>query len=160
MESARPADETDVSVIVDLAATARAELAPQRGGRVALARLPWTIASAAEVATSVSDPDTLVALGCIDGCAVGYAMVTHEAINDGSVLGRIHELYVLPDARGVGVGEALLELVLAWAAERGCSGIDAVALPGARATKNFFETFAMVARAIVVHRPLALGDRA
>jgi hypothetical protein len=36
----------------------------------------------------------------------------------------------------------------------GCVGIDALALPGNRQTKNFFESFGFTARAIVVHRRL------
>jgi hypothetical protein len=47
-----------------------------------------------------------------------------------------------------------MEAVLAWAGERGCVGVDALALPGSRETKNFFESFGLVARAIVVHRDL------
>ena len=66
----------------------------------------------------------------------------------------VDELFVEPEARGVGVGEAMMDLLVAWCVERGCVGIDAVALPGDRDTKNFFETFGLKARAIVVHRPL------
>ena len=43
---------------------------------------------------------------------------------------------------------------IAWATERGCFGIESMALPGNRETKNFFERFGLVARAIVVHRAL------
>lgn len=63
----------------------------------------------------------------------------------------IEELYVTPRARTVGVGSMLLEDAKSMATERGCSGLDAIALPGDRSTKNFFEDHAMVARAIVVH---------
>ena len=66
----------------------------------------------------------------------------------------LNGLYVDPGAREVGVGEAMMDLVLAWSEERGATGIDAVALPGDRATKNFFERFGLTARAIVVHRRL------
>ena len=52
------------------------------------------------------------------------------------------------------VGEAMLELILPWAKENDCRGIDALVLPGMRESKNFFEMFGLVARAIVVHRPL------
>ena len=64
--------------------------------------------------------------------------------------GRITELWVDPDAREVGVGTALLEVMRREAAARDMSGLDSVALPGDRNTKNFFEDHAMVARAIVV----------
>jgi GNAT superfamily N-acetyltransferase len=60
----------------------------------------------------------------------------------------------MPDARSVGVGEALMDLIVAWCEQRRCVGIDAHALPGNRATKNFFETFGFKARLLTVHRPL------
>ena len=47
-----------------------------------------------------------------------------------------------------------MDHILAWARDHGCFGLDSLALPGDRATKNFFESFGLVARAIVVHKPL------
>ena len=81
-------------------------------------------------------------------------MAVIEKLSDGGELARLTDVYVEPEARGVGVGEMLLDAVVAWATERGCIGIDSLALPGNRETKNFFESFGLVARAIVVHRPL------
>lgn len=40
----------------------------------------------------------------------------------------------------------------------GAIGVDSLALPGDRGTKNFFESFGLKARAIVVHR--AIGPAA
>jgi hypothetical protein len=48
----------------------------------------------------------------------------------------------------------MLGVIVAWGTERGAVGIDAVVLPGARETKNFFESFGLKARALVVHRDL------
>jgi len=48
----------------------------------------------------------------------------------------------------------LLDYVIEWATERHCVGVDSLVLPGNRETKNFFESFGLVARAIVVHRAL------
>ena len=45
-------------------------------------------------------------------------------------------------------------MLIAEATARGAVGIEALALPGDRATKNFFEAQGMVARAIIVHRQL------
>ena len=45
----------------------------------------------------------------------------------------------------------MIERVLAWCRDRQCVGVDAVALPGHRATKNFFEEFGFTARALVMH---------
>jgi len=81
-------------------------------------------------------------------------VTTIESVADEGLLAVVRDLYVEPAARGVGVGAATMEAILAWAGERGCIGVDALALPGSRATKNFFEGFGLVARAIVVHRSL------
>ena len=102
----------------------------------------------------LDDLDTLVLVGTIDETVIGYAVTTIEDVADEGRLAVVRDLYVEPGARGVGVGAAMMDGVLAWAGERGCIGVDALALPGSRATKNFFEGFGLVARAIVVHRSL------
>ena len=154
MEHARRAAVADVASIAELARSARTELAPQRGGAVALAELRWVRGDPAEVEASSNRSDELVVVGCLEDAVVGYAHCVLTDLHDGSRIVRIDEIYVMPAARGVGVGEAVLELVLGWAAEQNCDGVDALALPGMRHTKNFFETFGLVARAITVHRSL------
>jgi GNAT superfamily N-acetyltransferase len=74
----------------------------------------------------------------------------------GALVGKIRELAVDPQARGIGVGEELLNFVLTYCRSRGCIGADSFALPGARETKNFFETFGMKARLLTVH--VSFGD--
>lgn len=76
---------------------------------------------------------------------VGYGVVRCDGDR-----GRIDELWVDPEARCVGVGTALFTALKAAAAAAGMTGLDSVALPGDRNTKNFFEDHSMVARAIVV----------
>jgi GNAT superfamily N-acetyltransferase len=99
-------------------------------------------------------PGACVVVGLLDEVVLGYATVAEETLVDGSLLAVLGSLYVDPGAREVGVGEAMMDLVLAWSGGRGCRGIDARALPGDRATKNFFERYGLTARAIVVHRVL------
>ena len=82
-------------------------------------------------------------------------MARWERLTDGGLLGVVDDIYVDPGARSVGVGEALMDHVLAWCRDQGCFGVDSLALPGDRATKNFFESFGLVARAIVVHKPFS-----
>ncbi|MEY2423942.1 MAG: hypothetical protein QOI95_4009 [Acidimicrobiaceae bacterium] len=108
----------------------------------------------ASLAADFDNANAIVLAGAIDDAVIGYAVAVIEAFSDGSELARLTDVYVEPEARGVGVGEALLDDVVAWATERHCVGIDSLALPGNRETKNFFESFGLVARAIVVHRPL------
>lgn len=93
-------------------------------------------------------------VGTLDGASVGFAAARFVALADGRSLAAIDALYVLPEARGVGLGEALMDEILAWAVAGGAAAVDAVALPGDRVTKNFFERYGMTARAIQVHRRL------
>jgi ribosomal protein S18 acetylase RimI-like enzyme len=151
VEAARPASPADIADIVALAGTARDELQPTRGGTVFLQR-EAPDGSVERITTAVGDEDQLVVVGTVDGVTVGYGVARLEALRDGELLGVIDDLYVLADARGVGVGEAMADALLAFCRQRGCVGVDAVALPGNRATKNFFESFGLVARAILVHR--------
>jgi GNAT superfamily N-acetyltransferase len=147
--SARRATEADVPRLAELEADARVAVAGQRGGPLLLVH-----DARAFDADLVGNPGALVAVGHIDDVPVGYAVVVRETLGDGTQLGVLQALYVQPEAREVGVGEAMMDLVVEWCAERAVRGIDAVALPGDRATKNFFERFGLTARAIVVHRPL------
>ena len=145
-EVARPATTDDAAAIDALFAAATAELREQKGG------LLWARRAGRERGF-VAPEDGVVLAGTIDGAVVGYAVLRYEPLPDGGLLGVLDDIYVEADARGVGVGEALLDLAVASAHDRGCIGIDSLALPGMRATKNFFEAAGMVARAIVVHRP-------
>ncbi len=155
MASARPAVPADTPVLAALHAAAVAEKRDQRGGDL------WAVHDAQPgppVAPSegagAGDEDTLVLAGEFAGAVVGYARARAVGLADGRRLAVIDELYVEPDGREVGVGECLMDALLAWAEGLGCCGIDAVALPGDRATKNFFEAHGLIARSITVHRPL------
>lgn len=94
-------------------------------------------------------------VGDLDGASMGFAVARLVVLADGTSLASVDALHVLPDARGVGLGEALMDEVLAWAVAAGAAAVDAVALPGDRVTKNFFERYGLTARALQVHRRLA-----
>jgi GNAT superfamily N-acetyltransferase len=154
VEAARPATGDDVARLAELVAEAVGEQAEGRGGRIWSAREARAVPAEASLAELVDDPGALVLAGTIDGTIVGYAVAVTEELRTGDRLGVVTDVYVEPGARAVGVGEALLDQVVAWCDEAGCIGIDALALPGNRETKNFFESFGFTARAIVVHRRL------
>jgi GNAT superfamily N-acetyltransferase len=150
IESARPAGADDLARLVELHREATAELRGERGGEV------WAAVEDRDAPPDfrLDADDLLVLVATIDDVVVGYGRVERRALADGSTLAVVTDVYVEPAARGVGLGEGLLDLAIAWAREQGCRGIDSVALPGMRATKNFFESAGLVARAIAVHRAL------
>ncbi|MGD9797071.1 MAG: N-acetyltransferase family protein [Acidimicrobiia bacterium] len=144
-----PADLPRLAALAELGV---AEQADARGGAVWAVREARTLPAEASLTDDLASPSTLVLAGTIDDVVVGYLVVRTETLRDGTVLGRVSDVFVEPDARDVSVGEALVDRALAWCDERGCRGVDAVVLPGNRATKNFFETMGFTARAITVHR--------
>ena len=154
MHGARLAGAADLDDLVALAELATAELRPLRGGDLWSRTLGRRPPHAPALAAALDAPDRLVLCGTIDATTVGYGVVRLDDLADGTRLAVIEDLYTMPEARHVGVGEAMMDEVVLWAERHGACGVDAVALPGIRDTKNFFESFGLVARAIVVHRPL------
>ena len=67
---------------------------------------------------------------------------------------RIDCCYVEQDARGVGVGTALMGAAVAWCEAAGYAEIDALALPGDRATKQRLEAAGFTARLLTLSRRL------
>lgn len=153
-EECRRAEPGDLPVLEALAELAVEEMSPLRGGSVWSRREARRPPMAEGFRADLADPDVCVAVGAIDGTVVGYGTVRVEPLHDGDPIGRVDDLYVMPGARGVGVGESIINHLTDWAAGRGCVGLDSLALPGDRHTKNFFETHGLVARAIIVHRKL------
>jgi len=105
-------------------------------------------------ADDLGQPGRFVLIGTANDQFAGYAVAHVVALRSGGPILQIVDLWVHPEARGIGVGSALMQRSLTIAADAGCTGIDARALPGDRATKNFFESFGLVARTIEVHRSL------
>ena len=152
MEAARAAATADLDEIARVATTAADELRDQRGGPLFLTREHIEAPTEAGFAALLTRDDRRLVVGTIDDVIVGYAAGGVERLADGSNLGVITDLHVLSGARQVGVGEAMVDDLLAWFDGQGCTGIDAFALPGNRAAKNFFETNGFTARLLVMHR--------
>jgi GNAT superfamily N-acetyltransferase len=151
---ARTATGDDLAAVVPLVGAAVAEKRAQKGGALWSRRERRQGPVDEALAHALAAADHELAVATYDGTVVGYALALAETLADGSVLGVVRDLYVDPGAREVGLGEALMDHLIAWCEAKGCFGVDSIALPGDRATKNFFESFGLVARAIVVHRPL------
>ena len=150
-EACRAATEADVPRVAELARAAIAELAPMRGGAVWQAREARSEPVEDGLAALLDDPDARIVVATIDGVVVGYAVARLEPLGDGSVLGVVDDIFVEEDARQIGLGELMIGDLMGWCEERKCIGMDAMALPGHRATKNFFEESGFTARQLVMH---------
>lgn len=154
MEGSREADLADLEWLVLLNRRVIAELAPSRGGAIWKAREARQEPIEDAFRALLADPQATVRVGTIDDVVIGYAVARSEKLADGSVLGVVDDIFVEEGARGIGVGEAMMDQVVAWCRDLGCIGIDAMALPGHRQTKNFFEDNGFTARQLVMHKRL------
>ena len=135
----RDAVDADRAELTDLERAARAQLADQRGG----ARWLEEHAAHGPDWDTAGEAPALVAV--LDDVPVGY-LVTRR---DGPVV-RVVDVYVRPEARELGFGDALLASALARARDAGATWFEAEALPGDRDTKNLYERAGITARLIVV----------
>ncbi len=141
----------DLDVLVELAEAAESEARGRRGGELLVLS---TAEPRSRLAEALGDGATRVMLVRLDATVVGYGVLRFRTLRDGRLVGGLDELYVEPEARGVGAGAGLLAEVVDTCRARRCVGLDAVALPGDRETKNFFESHGLTARALTVHRRL------
>ncbi|HLK42226.1 MAG TPA: GNAT family N-acetyltransferase, partial [Thermoleophilia bacterium] len=147
--AARPAAPADSAHLAALAERARGEFESQRGGHL------FNVREGGD--GDGRDGERWV--GMLGDVVVGFAAARVEELADGSRLGGITALFVEPEARAVGVGECLVRSIVEWCDEQGCTGIDAAALPGARAAKNFFEESGFTARLLIMHHRLPPAGR-
>jgi GNAT superfamily N-acetyltransferase len=103
----------------------------------------------------MEDPAVHLYLGEIDAVPVGFLMARDEELlpqAGGRRVAAVRLIFTLAGARGVGVGEAMIERFLEGARSRGIQDYDAHVSPGHRDSKNFFESNGFKARSIVMHR--------
>jgi GNAT superfamily N-acetyltransferase len=151
VEAARPAQAGDIARLAELARTVRAEMEPLRGGSLFLRREARPEPVDDSLTAALEAEDHLVVAGTVNDFVVGYAVARLEHLGDGGRLGVVEDLFVEEGARGVGVGEAMMNQVMEWFSARDVVGVDAMALPGDRNTKNFFERSGFTARLLVMH---------
>ena len=154
MEAVRPATTEDLPAVAELVRAGIAELQPMRGGAVWAAQEARREPIEQDLARLLEAEDCRFVVGTIDDVVVGYAVAHLERLGDGSLLGVVDEIFVDLEARGVGLGEVMMDDLVSWCRSSGCFGMDAIALPGHRLTKNFFEESGFTARKIVMHHQL------
>ena len=120
---------------------------------------PYADGLAEPVARSLNSmlqrPDAVVVIGHIDdeplGFLAGFEQPLLEPISDRSI-GVVQLVFTDREARGVGIGAAMLDLAVAEFKHRGIELFDARVSPGHRMAKNFFESNGFKARSITMHR--------
>ncbi len=157
MEAARPALPGDLAACARLLEEARARALESRGGPELLAtsRLPPNSQAVDEawLAEHWTGAGRVLLAGTIDDVVVGIG-AGRLTTRGNQRIGTVDCCYVEAGARGVGVGSALAESLLRWFAASGCVAVDALALPGDRASKQLFESQGLSARLLVLHRRL------
>lgn len=66
----------------------------------------------------------------------------------------INHVFVVPDAREVGLADSLLQHLISVLRTNGVTQVGAQALPGDRAMKNLFERHGLIAQTILVGKSL------
>jgi GNAT superfamily N-acetyltransferase len=147
MELARPAHGDDLDIVTELLTEALAAARTMRGG----ARLA---ADATPAQLLERWKDAFLVVGEFHQAVVGLGAAVTLPSPSG-LSGRIECCYVETEARGVGVGSALMESMVAWCSERACTTIDALALPGDRSSKQRLEAAGFTARLLTLSRRLS-----
>jgi GNAT superfamily N-acetyltransferase len=155
MESVRLARREDQDRVGELCQRAIEHLGRARGGPLYLRREAGLVAKAmlrpGGLDRLLADPRRRVVVGSVDDAVVGMAVGHLDAVGEATV-GVVDGCYVEPEARGVGVGRALLDDLTGWFAQARCRGVDASALPGDREMKSLLEASGFKARLITMHR--------
>lgn len=154
----RPADAFDVEELVGLYRELAAEQADLRP--------LWPFADgvdepiSASLAALVASNETIVLVGMLDDVVLGFLTAETNGLlrqGEGRKVGVVRLIHVTPEARGVGIGEAMARRALDEMRSLGIELFDARVSPGHRAAKNFFESLGFSARLIIMHRSEA-GD--
>ena len=156
MEQVRSATAEDVNRLVELTAAFHDATLGRRGS--AHAR-PGDVGSQVTgavqdvVAGYVGTSGHAALVGLLDGWTAGAALCRIDDV-EGDRRGVLDVCFVEPGARGVGLGQLLIERSLEWFRDEGCTGVDGTAFPGDREAKQFFESAGFKARLLVMYLPL------
>jgi ribosomal protein S18 acetylase RimI-like enzyme len=107
------------------------------------------------ISALVDDTEWSTYVAALDGVVVGFLFARDEDLlpqAEGARVASLRYLYTDPDAREIGIGEAMMDHFLDEARQRGIEMFDAHVSPGHRLAKNFFEASGFKARSIVMHR--------
>ena len=144
-ELVRRATSADIADLTRLEALARDGIVGVRGGDLRLQEcspiLDWP--------TLIDAEDTVVLVGTLDDSVVAFMVMTMQPTR-----GFISHVYVELEARELGLGDTMVEQAIDAVRSEGLDGIESVALPGDRETKNLFERAGLTARKLTVYKSL------
>ena len=137
----------DIPALEWLQDHARTALVDVRGGNLRLAEC----APVTDWAALFADPNAVVLVGELAGVVLGFLIVLLRSDIDRAL---VTYAFVEEGARELGLGDTMVERAIEIAQHHGVSGIEAVALPGDRETKNLYERAGLTARKITVYKSL------
>ena len=154
VEAVRPAEAGDLERCRELVDEAIAATRRPAGRGAA----GWPDSAPAGRARCSSDgratPTARSVVGTFTDAVVGVGGRHRRPRSAPGPVGRIECFYVEPDARAVGVGQAMVDTSSNGSPERGCTDVDAMALPGDRSSKQLLESSGFKARLLILHRSL------
>lgn len=144
----RLATADDIESLDWLQHDARAALVDVRGGNLRLQEChPVT-----DWPSLLADETAVVLVGALLDVVLSFMVVQLRA---DIARGVITSAFVAEGARELGLGDTMVEHAIAKVRAAGLAGIEAVALPGDRDTKNLYERAGLTARKITVYKALA-----
>lgn len=123
----RQATSQDIAKILPLFA----QFFEENGFDVAFQHLPTAISA------MLNDPGSAIFVAWSGADAIGVATVT--TTSQGLEFDRyaeLEDLYVVPEARKIGIGGALIEQVKQWCRQMGCTVLAIIVTSEAQATRN------------------------
>ena len=144
----RSATAADASTLSELEREARNEIATFRGHQSLLREVKFidTLWGSA-----IAESSCLVLVAETSGQVVAYAK-GDISTTEGTC--SVSHIYVDPLARQIGIGAGLISEITHIAKDRGCTTLDALALPGDRKMKNLYERVGMPARLLIASKTL------
>ncbi len=158
MAGTEPAPTVRIAIPADIGDVA--DLYVRLAGEQSALRPLWEYADGLDepveesIRAMISANDRILYVAQESGAIVGFLEASVEGLlrqAGGEKVGVIRMIFTLDGARGVGIGDAMLERALTDFRARGIKLFDARVSPGHRHAKNFFEAHGFKARLIVMH---------
>jgi aminoglycoside 6'-N-acetyltransferase I len=89
----------------------------------------------------LSAEDAHLVLASVDGAIAGFALSTTAFILESGLVVELQDLYVVPAARGRGVGSALIEDAARWARSRSAALLEVIVAPNGRDVTALFDYY-------------------